>query len=184
MERSNPVQDAQESCLVRPPKEEWLANGLIENTLERPRGLIECKTVLDIGAGLRPMQWYVPVTHLCVEPYTPYARRLSLARYAVVENTAFTFLSNIDRQYEAIYLLDVIEHMHKEEGEEVVELVRELATKQVIIFTPHGFMQQEGDAWGLGGDYWQTHRSGWLPGEYPDWHSYRHAKGFFAVLTI
>ena len=183
MERSNPVQDAPESCLVRQPKEEWLANGLIENNLERPQGLIECDTVLDIGAGLRPMCWYTPKLHFCIEPYKLYVERLAYAGYRVIERTALQFLSGSCLLYEAIYLLDVIEHMDKEEGEEVIKLAIGLATKQVVIFTPHGFMQQTEDAWGLGGDYWQTHRSGWLPGEFPDWHTYRYAKGFFAVLT-
>ena len=169
--------------MVSPPKEEWRDDGLIKHNLVRPIGLIECDTVLDIGAGLRPMQWYQPAMHNCVDAFQPYCDKLNDAGYHAFCETAKKYLTHTILKYEAIYLLDVIEHMEKTEGEEVVKLAQELATKQVVIFTPFGFMEQSGDAWGLGGDYWQTHRSGWLPEEFPDWHTYRHGKGFFAIWT-
>ena len=52
---------------------------LMKHHLPRPPGLSECDTVLDVGAGIRPMNWYAPAEHLCVEPYGPYADRLEAA---------------------------------------------------------------------------------------------------------
>ena len=63
----------------------------------------------------------------------------------------------------------MIEHMDKPDAPRVIELAQRAATRQVVIYTPLGFMEQTTDAWGLGGDYWETHRSGWLPEELGDW---------------
>ncbi len=45
---------------------------------------------------------------------------------------------------------------------------RYIATQQVVLYTPYGFVEQTHDEWGLGGEEWQTHRSGWLPKDFPD----------------
>lgn len=162
------------------------------HSLRRPPGLIECAHVWDVGAGLRPMQWYAPARHVCIEPYFPYAQRLQEAGYVVRNETALAALLYLHRRPHiprphAIYLLDVIEHMEREEGEEVRWLVTQIATVQVVVFTPHGFLPQTHDAWKLGGEYWQTHRSGWTPEAFPGWTIQRRVsgapKGFFAVWT-
>ena len=80
-------------------------------------------------------------------------------------------------------MLDVLEHMHKNEGIEVIELAKKKAIKQIVIFTPKGFVQQTVDSWNMGGEYWQTHRSGWLPGEFPGWDISFYDEGFFAIWT-
>lgn len=153
--------------------------GILEHTLERPPGLVECRTVLDIGAGVRPMQWYKPERHVCLEPYEPYMAVLRLAGYEVLQDergAALTALEGLRRlvatrefQFEALYLLDVIEHMEKDEGREVLHLARELATVQVVVFTPDGFKEQTTDNWGYEGHTWQTHRSGWSKDDFPSW---------------
>lgn len=138
--------------------------------LPRPEGLIEVGTVLDIGAGLRPMGWYKPKRHICVEPFEPYASRLHAAGYEVVPLPAISALVRaIQGDVDAIYLLDVIEHMHRLEGEAVLQMAYGLKPKQVVVSTPNGFYPQEHDAWGLGGEYWQRHRSGWTPDDFPTW---------------
>jgi hypothetical protein len=164
----------------------WQANGLIAHTLERPSGLIECETVLDVGAGVRPMNWYVPKRHICVEPHPAYADRLQTAGYEVWRMDARSAVAGspvIDAGVEAVYLLDVIEHLTREKGEALLAKIRALPLKQIVVFTPVGFMQQEGDAWGLGGEYWQKHRSGWVPSDFPGWDTYARKQGFFAVWT-
>jgi hypothetical protein len=167
--------------MISPPEKEWDGD-LITHNLPPPVGLIECKTVLDVGAGIRPMNWYKPSHHICIEPYDRYVDRLRAAGYFVFQETALYALKRLDT-FDAVYLLDVIEHMEKDEGLEVVSLAKEKAHQQVVIFTPWGFMEQEEDAWGLGGDYWQKHRSGWLPEDLPGFECYRYAKGFYGVFT-
>ena len=156
-------------------------SGLARHDLPRPDGLIECDVVLDIGPGIRPMQWYKPERHICIEPYGPYAVRLEVARYEVIRKTAIEALQT-PREGHAVYMLDVIEHMEKAEGQEVVDLAKRGA-KQVVIYTPNGFLKQEGDAWKMGGEHWQKHRSGWVPDDFPGWTIQHHDIGFFAVCT-
>ena len=152
---------------------------ILKHDLPRPEGLIECDVVIDVGAGIRPMQWYVPTRHICVEPYGQYADHLEAAGYEVIRQTAKEALQ-VEREGHAVYLLDVIEHMEKAEGLEVVELAM-LGARQVVVFTPYGFMQQDHDVWGLGGHHWQTHRSGWLPEEFPGWRTQLYDTGFYAI---
>jgi len=159
----------------------WLPNGLIKHDLPRPDGLVGCETALDIGAGMRPMPWYTPRRHICVEPHGPYADRLESAGYEVLRQTALEALQ-VPREGHAVYLLDVIEHMAKDEGLEVVELSK-CGARQVVIYTPYGFVKQEGDAWKMGGEFWQTHRSGWMPEDFPGWATMRHDIGFYAIWT-
>jgi len=148
------------------------ATSILQHTLERPPGLIECQSVLDIGAGVRPMAWYKTACHVCVEPYGPYVDVLRAAGYTVMQLSALESLSLMiasRESIEAIYLLDVIEHMEKDDGAEVLRLATQLASVQVVVFTPNGFKEQTIDAWGYGGDEWQTHRSGWTIEDFPGW---------------
>ena len=168
--------------MTRVPDDEWDGELIIHN-LPRPEGLIEVDTVADIGAGIRPMNWYKPRLHLCVEPHKTYAERLQRRGHKVIPMTAFQYLK-LQQKIEAIYLLDVIEHMEKHDGFEVIDLMTRKATKQVVVYTPRGFMEQTTDDWGLDGEIWQTHRSGWTADDFPDWHIENYGRGFFAVLTI
>lgn len=155
---------------------------VIPHTLTRPNGLVECASVLDVGAGIRPFGWYTPDEHICIEPFDPYCRILAGAGYQVYQRTACMGLSVLSA--EAVLLLDVLEHMDKIVGQRVVELAMRSASRQVVVYTPNGFVKQEGDAWGLGGDEWQRHRSGWLPQDFPGWAIQCVGKGFFALWNV
>lgn len=153
--------------------------------LPRPAGLIEVDTVLDIGAGIRPIGWYKPRRHICVEPHPPYAAMLKDAGYEVWCETAMLALECVltwpQQSINAVYLLDVIEHMTRVEGEKLLRLIPHLEPKQIIVFTPNGFLPQEHDAWNMGGEHWQTHRSGWTPADFPGWAISFYEKNFVAI---
>lgn len=153
--------------------------GLLRHTLGAPEGLVHCETVLDVGAGIRPFNWYKPSRHVCVEPYPVYAWLLRRAGYEVFSGTAEEGLNTL--KAEQILLLDVIEHMDRAVGERVVDLARKAASRQVVLYTPLGFMAQDGDAWGLGGHEWQRHRSGWTPEDFPGWTIHLRRTMFFAI---
>lgn len=127
------------------------------------------------------MQWYAPVTHICIEPYGPYADVLEDAGYMVCRETAKRALRYC--QGDAVYLLDVIEHMERHVGQCVIEMAVRAARCQVVIYTPMGFLEQTHDAWGMGGERWQTHRSGWTPSDFPGWDIETTDEGFFASWT-
>lgn len=143
--------------------------------------------VLDIGAGLRPQTLVRADEMACVEPHGPYADQLEAGGYAVIRGKAVDVLADCD-PVDTVVMLDVLEHMDKAEGVRVLQLAQEVA-KQVVVFTPLGFLPQEGDAWGMGGEEWQRHRSGWLPKEFQGWntvvdqrfHDHLKAGAFIAV---
>jgi len=60
-----------------------------------------------------------------------------------------------------VLLLDVIEHLHKADALALIGKAERLARLAVAIETPKGFLPQNLDILGLGGDHVQTHRSGW-----------------------
>lgn len=128
--------------------------------------------VLDVGAGIRPQDLIKAKRHLCVEPHGEYVEWLKENGYEVLQSSALEALSKVPN-LDTVIMLDVIEHMDKSEGMEVIRLCQEKA-KQVVIFTPLGFCKQEyqegdKDAWGMNGTEWQTHRSGWEPSEFRGW---------------
>lgn len=154
---------------------------ILKHTLQPPDGLIECDSVIDVGAGIRPFAWYEPARHICIEPSEVYAEILENEGFDVVRGKAIDVLG--DMSADAVYLLDVIEHMDFEEGWDVLKLAKKVAERQVVVYTPVGFQPQEGDAWGLGQDEWQKHRSGWIPEDFPGWRVQRIGgkRGFFAI---
>lgn len=123
--------------------------------------------VVDIGPGIRPQELVRADRTLCIEPFGAYADRLEADGHAVLRATALEGLQGLIGA-DTVVMLDVIEHMDKADGQAVIELAQAKA-RQVVVFTPIGFMPQHGDAWGLGGDYWQAHRSGWEPEEFDGW---------------
>jgi hypothetical protein len=145
----------------------------------------KCDVILDIGAGVRPMSLYRPKRHICVEPCATYCEVLRGAGYEVWQETAEEALSRKPKDIGAIYLLDVIEHMEKDEGLRVLQLAQAVAQEQIVVYTPLGFMKQTHDKWGLGEHEWQTHRSGWVPKEFPGWYIRQRppgtTKGFIAI---
>lgn len=167
---------------------ELLPNGLVKHTLPPPVGLIDGDTVFDIGAGIRPMNWYVPKRHICVEPHGQYSRKLEAAGYETWCTTAHQALWSLSPgEIDVIYMLDVIEHMARPVGEKVLALAQALKPKQIVIATPNGYTEQDSDPWDCGAEFWQTHRSGWVPEDFPGWvisyYEFEAYKGFMAVST-
>jgi hypothetical protein len=139
---------------------------------------------MDIGPGIRPQPFFKPERHICVEPYWEYAKWLVENRHELWNMTALDALEKIDR-VDTIFLLDVIEHMRKFDGERIRDLSKTKAD-QVVVFTPRGFKEQsylagEKDAWGMDGAWWQTHRSGWDPADFKGWDITEDGQSFFAI---
>ena len=136
-------------------------------------------SVLDIGCGIRPQQYIVPSLLICVEPHLEYVeilkKNLKDANAIIIPLDAKTVLSALpSRSIDSIFLIDVIEHMPKEVGAEVIRECERVARQQVVLFTPLGFMPQEihagdADGWNLHGGDWQDHKSGWYPEDFPGW---------------
>lgn len=140
---------------------------------------------LDIGCGIRPQNLINPLVHICCEPYEEYCQFLEKGQFDQIVNpfivlpldwrTAVEKLPH--KSVDTVFLIDVIEHLDKAEALELLKLTDNIAKKQIVIFTPLGFMPQEHpdgiDAWGLHGGAWQEHKSGWMPEDFiGDWNFY------------
>lgn len=138
--------------------------------------ILPCERLIDVGPGIRPFDGFKAATHLCIEPHWEYADVLSELGYPVIQGDALTILPFL-RNFETILFIDVLEHIDKDDGLHCLDFAKILATKQVVVFTPLGFMEQgvgkDGlDAWGYHGGDWQTHKSGWTPDEFQGWDIY------------
>lgn len=131
--------------------------------------VIPANELLDIGAGIRPQRLVPCNRHVCVEPHGEYADILESAGYEVIRKNAIEALNDCE-PVDTIIALDVIEHMEKDDGIEFCRLALQKARQQFIVFTPLGFVQQDGgdkcDPWGFQGMEWQKHRSGWVPADF------------------
>jgi GT2 family glycosyltransferase/glycosyltransferase involved in cell wall biosynthesis len=138
--------------------------------------------IADIGCGIRPQEFIKPKYHICIEPHNQYIEYIKNNK----TNENYSFI-NVDwekavkilpdNSIETIFLLDVIEHLEKEIALKLLEETKRIITKQIIVFTPLGFIEQkhedDKDAWGLDGGKWQEHKSGWLPEDFGEgWEFY------------
>lgn len=159
---------------------------------EAARAIRETDTVADIGCGIVPMNYFRPKLHLMVEPWKEYSdiiahRHRDDKSVLVMRCGALEALRSLsDRAIDSIFMLDVIEHLEKEEGRLVLAECERVAREQIIVFTPLGFMPQhmeadEKDGWGLSGRSVQEHRSGWTPGDFGNEWSFYVCEDFHQV---
>lgn len=73
-----------------------------------------------------------------------------------------------DNSYDVISIIDGIEHMDKDTGLELMDEMKRVAKKEILLFTPEGpsedgYLKNEPhNAWGIeGADEYQKHKSGW-----------------------
>jgi hypothetical protein len=139
------------------------------------RFVTPCNILLDVGCGIRPQNLVRCKRHICIEPHTEYAEILQKNGYEVIQKKANEALDDVEA-VDTILALDVIEHMERKEGEIFLKKALEKAKKQIVVFTPLGFMPQEEtgvrDSWGLHGQEFQRHRSGWMPEDFDGWKCY------------
>lgn len=127
---------------------------------EIEKELTNCTTVLDIGCGpdspLRNCEWVE--YSVGVEPFTPYlelSRSKNIHKKYINEN--ILSLNFKENEFDAVMMIDVIEHLPKYQGEILIEKAENWARKKIIISTPNGFVKQKS----FDGNKLQEHLSGW-----------------------
>lgn len=140
----------------------------------------EDRSALDIGSGVRPFGFRRFDTHVCLEPFKPYADELA-SRYRnqgnivpLVAMAPDALVMFPDESFDAVILTDVIEHMSREDGFRTLQEAKRIARNRVHVFTPNGFMAQhvgavDEDEWGFSGNELQTHLSGWTAEDFKGW---------------
>lgn len=127
--------------------------------------LIDSHSVLDVGCGVGSI-----LKELCcpikigVDAHRPYLENAKYGELFIPIHFTAERLSELflPKSLDSVTMIDVIEHLDKETGFDVLRQAEEIAAKKVIVFTPRGYFQQkEFDHYGLGGESYQQHRSGW-----------------------
>jgi len=124
------------------------------------RELVGCQSVLDIGCGpSSPLQYCTNVEYsVGVEPFEPYLRK-SVAKkiHTKYFSRKIEELDFAASSFDAVIMLELIEHLPEEKGVEVLNKAELWARKKIIISTPNGFIsQREVDS-----NLLQRHLSGW-----------------------
>ncbi len=144
---------------------------------EMRKNIFKTNVLLDVGCGVRPEIFFEPVVHICVEPFKqyrdiikPYFPNKSYAIF--IKTDALTAIRNFDdNSVDSVFMFDLIEHLDKNDGLELIKEADRVARKQIVIFTPLGFYpmsfpEKTKDAWGLNGNAVQEHKSGWTPSDF------------------
>jgi len=145
--------------------------------LEARKRIVPADVALDVGCGIRPQSLMAPKLLICCDPHREYIELLR-HRFAGRHDVLLVNLPGEslvqalpDQSVDSVFLLDVLEHLPKGAGKELLAGCARIARKQVVAFTPLGYLEQDcafgaRDAWGLRGGAWQTHRSGWNPEDF------------------
>jgi hypothetical protein len=153
------------------PREDWAANAA--DKILQPEGLWpwaagELKTVLDVGCGLSLKSQYLDIpVRVGVDIFPTYLARIEAPVPFVPVVADVRKLDTIfpAKSFDLVLALDIIEHVEKDESRALISTCEWLARKAVVLLTPKGFVPQNIDIWGHGGDHWQTHRCGWESAE-------------------
>lgn len=126
-----------------------------------------CESVLDVGCGSSSPLRDVPGAFrgVGVDAYEP---AIELSRRAGIHEAylhqPITELDVAPASFDAVVMLDLIEHLHRDEALELLVRAERAARRRVIVSTPNGFVPQ-GD---VGGNPFQVHRSGWTCADLED----------------
>ncbi|MCB8818119.1 class I SAM-dependent methyltransferase [Desulfosporosinus shakirovi] len=127
--------------------------------------LSDSRTVLDVGCGIgETLENFCCPIKIGVDAHRPYLENPKSAEQYLKINFTAERISELflPKSVDSVTLIDVIEHFEKDIAWDVLGQVEAIAIKRVIIFTPRGFFKQlDVDHYGLGGESYQRHRSGW-----------------------
>jgi hypothetical protein len=164
-------------CIEQVRAVRWVERNALPGLIRR--NVMHASVALDIGCGIRPQTLVWPDFHICVEIHDEYVKYLqercsASPRYLVLHSSWKDALRIMpSRSVDTVFALDFIEHLTKGEGFDFLAQAERVARRQVILYTPLGYFPQsyeapdETDRWGMHGGYWQTHRSGWTPEDFP-----------------
>ena len=122
--------------------------------------LKDWQSVLDLGCGPdSPLQYCTNVQHsVGVEAFQPYLEESKKKQiHSEYVSKKIRDLDFEENSFDAVIMLEVIEHLEEQEGLEVLKKLEKWARKKVIISTPNGFFPQKV----VDNNPMQVHLSGW-----------------------
>lgn len=123
------------------------------------RELKGCRSVLDLGCGLDSPIKYCKVKYsVGVDAYKPYLEESKKKKihnkYVSGDITKVKFRP---KSFDSVILIDVLEHLKKEQGKKLLKKAEKWAKKKVVFSTPNGYLPQRN----IDKNPFQAHRSGW-----------------------
>ncbi|MBU3957248.1 class I SAM-dependent methyltransferase [Patescibacteria group bacterium] len=121
--------------------------------------LKECQSVLDLGCGPdSPVKYCNLEYSVGVDAFKLYIQESKKKKihnkYLLKDITKTDFKP---KSFDAVIMIDVLEHLEKKQGEKLLEKAEKWAKKKVIVSAPVGFLPQAS----IDDNPFQSHRSGW-----------------------
>jgi hypothetical protein len=129
---------------------------------ELKKAVGDSKSLLDVGCGKNsPIQFFSEGMYsVGVDAHKPSIKR---SKQKNIHNEYYNIdVLDIGKKflpgsYDCVIALDLVEHLEKEDGVRLLQMMERIAKEKVIVFTPKGFLSQsEHD-----NNPWQVHKSGW-----------------------
>lgn len=141
-----------------------LFNGYEE---ELEKELFDCYSILDVGCGNNSPIRRVSYNKYCVgvdafKPSIDQSKKKKIHAKYYRMNVLKLKDKFKENEFDCVLASDLIEHLTKEEGVELIRQMETIAKHKVIIFTPNGFLKQPE----CKGNPYQLHKSGWRPIEF------------------
>jgi len=163
-----------ENCpLLKVPKETLLQKIMVKTPFSWSWLLCKLigdpKTVLDIGCGdgilmrtlSKEKNWKIVGIDIFKDSIIK-AETLgvydSIIQGDVIE--ASKRMVNQKKRFDTVFCSQLIEHLSKEEGDRLMDLMDQLTLERIVVTTPRGFVEQRGEF--LGNNRHQHHKSGWI----------------------
>lgn len=125
-----------------------------------------CDSVLDLGCG--PDSWIQVADvkySVGVELFEPYI--VESKKKGIHDEYVHSDIRDVnfkENSFDAVVCVDVIEHLTKNEGIDLIKKMDLWARKKVVLFTPNGFVHQEI----YDNNSLQLHKSGWNSHEFEE----------------
>lgn len=133
--------------------------------------LKNCKSVLDLGCGpSSPLQYCQNIKYsIGIEAYKPYlAESKNKKIHTKYFNKKIEELNFPDKSFDAVIMIEVLEHLPKKLGYEILRKAEKWAIKKIIITTPNGYLHQKQ----LDKNMLQKHISSWTKKDFK-WQNYK-----------
>lgn len=125
-----------------------------------------CESLLDVGCGAdSPIQAFSDKLQCVgVDAYKPsieISKKKGIHKRYYISNALNLLERFKPKSFDCVFACEIIEHMPKKQGIELIRILEAIAKKKVVIMTPNGFVPQKA----YNNNPWQEHKSGWTSQE-------------------
>ncbi len=124
----------------------------------------DCETILDIGCGRNsPLKILKNKKTIGVDGFVPYiiqSKNNSIHKEYILCDVRYLCFK--EKSVDCAIAFELIEHLTREEGIELIRNMENMAKKKIILSTPNGWLEQDE----FDGNKMQHHKSSWITGDF------------------